>query len=158
MVDFFLVLMLPNAGDELQGIKRGIMELADALVINKADGEGIAPARSTRRHYENALKLFTRGGFWVPPVLCCSALEGSGIAEVWSMVNDYRRRAEREGQFDLKRARQNAAWLRRLLRELLEQRFRGNQQVRVQLPLLEEQVMRGEITPYAAAMQLVAME
>ena len=158
MVDFFLVLMLPNAGDELQGIKRGIMELADALVINKADRESIALAQGTRKHYENALNLFAHGGFWVPPVLCCSALEGSGIAEVWDMVQDYRRRAEREDQFEGRRARQNADWLRRLLRELLEQRFRGNERVRKALPMLESQVMKGDITPYAAAMQLIGMD
>src|SRR6185369_13428148 len=81
MVDFFMVLMLPNAGDELQGIKRGIMELADALVINKADGEYTAQAARTRHHYQNALNMFSHTGFWLPRVLMCSALEHRGIAE-----------------------------------------------------------------------------
>ena len=86
MVDFFLVLMLPNAGDELQGIKRGIMELADALVINKADGESINLAQQTQTHYKSAFKLLSHDSFWQPKVQTCSAMEKRAIDDVWSMI------------------------------------------------------------------------
>jgi LAO/AO transport system kinase len=155
MVDFFLVLMLPNAGDELQGIKRGIMELADALVINKADGESVGLANRTRQHYQNAMNLLAHGGFWVPRVMTCSAAERRGIAEVWDMIREYRRVAEDSGELARKRALQNAEWLRKLIAELLEQRFRADPSVRSALPELESRVVRGEITPYAAAMRLL---
>ena len=156
MVDFFLVLMLPNAGDELQGIKRGIMELADALVINKSDGDGAGLAARTRQHYQNALHLLTHGGFWTPRVLCCSALENHGIDAVWDMICEYRRDAEANGALGERRARQNGAWLKRLIAELLEQRFRTDPRVRAELPLLEQQVLRGELTPRAAARRLLS--
>ncbi len=155
MVDFFLVLMLPNAGDELQGIKRGIMELADALVINKADGESLGLANRTRQHYQNAMNLLAHGGFWVPRVTTCSAAERRGIDEVWDMIGEYRRGAEASGELTARRARQNGEWLRKLISELLEQRFRADPRVRAELPQLEARVVRGEITPYAAAMRLL---
>jgi LAO/AO transport system kinase len=155
MVDFFLVLMLPNAGDELQGIKRGIMELADALVINKADGESLGLANRTRQHYQNAMNLLSHGGFWVPRVTTCSAAEKRGIAEVWQMIGEYRQGGEASGELAARRARQNGEWLRKLIGELLEQRFRADPHVRAELPRLEARVVRGEITPYAAAMRLL---
>jgi len=155
MVDFFLVLMLPNAGDELQGIKRGIMELADALVINKADGESLGLANRTRQHYQNAMNLLAHGGFWVPRVTTCSAAERRGIDEVWAMIGEYRRGAEASGELAARRARQNGEWLRKLISELLEQRFRADPRVRAELPQLEARVVRGEMTPYAAAMRLL---
>jgi LAO/AO transport system kinase len=157
MVDFFLVLMLPNAGDELQGIKRGIMELADALVINKADGESAGLAARTRQHYQNAMNLLAHGGFWVPRVRTCSALEGRGIAEVWDMIGEYRDAADSHDEFERKRARQNAQWLQKLLRSMLEQRLRESPAVRAELPALEARVVRGEITPYAAAARLMEL-
>ncbi len=156
MVDFFLVLMLPNAGDELQGIKRGIMELADALVINKADGESLALASRTRQHYQNAMNLLTHTGVWVPHVTTCSAAEHRGIAEVWEMICSFREQTAASGDFERKRAQQNAGWLRHLIGEILEQRFRAEPVVRNRLPVLEQQVLRGEITPYAAATRLFA--
>jgi LAO/AO transport system kinase len=155
MVDFFLVLMLPNAGDELQGIKRGIMELADALVINKADGESLGLANRTRQHYQNAMNLLSHGGFWVPRVTTCSAAEKRGIAEVWQMIGEYRQGGEASGELAARRARQNGEWLRKLISELLEQRFRADPRVRAELPRLEARVVRGEITPYSAAMRLL---
>ena len=155
LVDFFLVLMLPNAGDELQGIKRGIMELADALVINKSDGESVGLAARTRQHYQNALHLLQHGSFWSPRVLCCSALENHGIDAVWDMISEFRREAEANGALAERRSRQNAAWLRRLIAEHLEQRFRADPRVREELPGLERQVLRGELSPRAAARRLL---
>ncbi len=155
LVDFFLVLMLPNAGDELQGIKRGIMELVDALVINKADGESTGLAARTRQHYQNALHLLQHGEGWTPRVLCCSALENHGIDAVWEMILEFRQAAEASGSLMARRARQNGAWLKRLIHELLEQRFRADPTVRAELPRLERQVLAGELTPRAAARKLL---
>jgi LAO/AO transport system kinase len=157
MVDFFLVMLLPNAGDELQGIKRGILELADALVVNKADGESIPLAERTRQHYQNAMNLLVHDDFWQPPVLMCSAQDGVGITDVWQIIEDYRLKANAVGAIDRRRADQNAQWLRKLLRELLEQRFLSSSAVKRDFPALEARVIRGETTPYAAAMQLIAL-
>lgn len=108
MVDFFLVLMVPNAGDDLQGIKRGITELVDGIVINKADGESIALAMQAKQHYQSAMNLL-RGDheFWKPRVLTCSALEQTNLDEVWSMINEYRVTADKGNHLARKRERQN---------------------------------------------------
>ena len=157
MVDFFMVLMLPNAGDELQGIKRGIMELADALVINKADGESINLAQRTRSHYQSAMNLLRHTSFWTPQVLICSALEKKNIEAVWGMISDYRVEARKNGHLDIKRARQSKDWMHKLLHEMLFLRLRQNPEVKHALPLLEQKVIKGETTPYNAAKQLIEM-
>ncbi|HEY3699386.1 MAG TPA: methylmalonyl Co-A mutase-associated GTPase MeaB [Spongiibacteraceae bacterium] len=157
MVDFFMVLMLPNAGDELQGIKRGIMELADALVINKADGESINLANRTRSHYQSAMNLLRHTSFWTPRVLICSALEKKNIEAVWGMISDYRIEADKNGHLVKKRARQARDWMHKLLHEMLLLRLRQNPRVRQALPLLERKVIAAETTPYNAARQLIDM-
>ena len=157
MVDFFLVLMLPNAGDELQGIKRGIMELADALVINKADGESVNLANRTRTHYQSAMNLLRHTSFWTPQVLICSALEKKNIEAVWGMISDYQIEARKNGQLAAKRARQARDWMHKLLQEMLFLRLRQNSQVKKMLPQLERKVIAGETTPYNAAKQLIDM-
>lgn len=155
MVDFFQVLMLPNAGDELQGIKKGIMELADALVVNKADGESVNLAKRTQRHYANAMHLMHHGGGWMPPVQLCSALKKDGIAEVWQTVLDFRDQALQQGRFHQKRAQQNSAWMSKLLHEMLELRLKQHPRVRVMLPELERKVVDGSTTAYSAARSIV---
>ena len=155
MVDFFMVLMLPNAGDELQGIKKGILELADALLINKADGDSLQQAKLTQRHYQNAFHLLQHNTFWTPQVMPVSALENDNIDAVWGMVIDYVTRARENDSLAQKRAAQNQRWLDRLIRELLEQRLRGNQQVQTLWQQLERQVLEGQLTPFAAASQIV---
>lgn len=157
MVDFFMVLMLPNAGDELQGIKRGIMELADALVINKADGDNRGPADQTRRHYQNAMNLLRHTSYWTPQVLTCSAQHSEHIDTVWGMVVDYEIAARKHRGFEEKRARQARAWMDKLLYEMLELKLRQNPAIRSRRPQLQEQVERGETTPYLAAKQLIDM-
>ena len=149
--------MLPNAGDELQGIKRGIMELADALVINKADGESVNLARLTCAHYQNAMNLLVHAGFWKPRVMACSALEQHGVSEVWQMIDEYRQSGQENGQFARKRARQNSQWLTKLLHDMLEQKLQENAAVKVQMPALEQKVIASEITPYAAAKTLIEL-
>ncbi len=155
MVDFFMVLMLPNAGDELQGIKKGIMELADALVINKADGESINMARQTKRHYQNAMQLLSHSSFWTPQVLTCSAYKKDNIDAVWGMISNYQVDAVKNNNFTAKRARQNKEWMQKLLFEMLELKFKQNPEVKKQLPALQQQVVDGQTTPYVAAKTLI---
>lgn len=156
MVDFFLVLMLPNAGDELQGIKRGIMELADGLVVNKADGEGARFAEQTRSHYQNALQLLKHPDYWQPQVVCCSALQHSAIDAVWQMIVDYCAASESAGAFSGKRARQNIEWMKKLLHEMIDLRLQQNPEVASRLPAMHADLVQGRITPYKAARELLA--
>ena len=160
MVDFFLVLMLPNAGDELQGIKRGIMELADALVINKADGESLNLANQTLGHYKNAFKLMKQNSFWTPTVKTCSALNNERIEDVWQMVSDYYKAANENihagiSSFSEKRARQNGEWLNKLIHEMLELKLKQNPDVKKKLPQLQNEVLNNKTTPYNAAQQII---
>ena len=155
MVDFFMVLMLPGGGDELQGIKKGIMELADALVINKADGGSAQLATSTQRQYTSAMHLLRHSEFWSPPVMTCSALENSGIDSVWEMIQDFHQQALEKQAFQPKRAQQNRAWMHQLVNELLQLRLRQNKEIREMLPDLEERVEQLKLTPYAAARQIM---
>lgn len=157
MVDFFLVLMIPNAGDELQGIKRGIMELADALVINKADGESVNLAQRTKQHYQNAFHLVKHGGFWNPKVLTCSALEKQQIGDIWEMILEYQQIAMEQQAFFSKRARQNSEWMNKLIHEMLELRLRQHPQIKALLPQLQNDVITNQTTPYNAAKQIVGM-
>lgn len=157
MVDFFMVLMLPNAGDELQGIKRGIMELADALVINKADGESLNLAQRTRSHYQSALHLLRHTSFWTPQVLTCSARENQNIEAVWGMISGFEVDARKNGSLVNKRARQARDWMHKLIHEMLLLRLRGNPEVRSAMPELERKVIAGATTPYSAAKTLIDM-
>lgn len=156
MVDCFLVLMLPNAGDELQGIKRGIMELADALVVNKADGESAVFAEQTRQHYKNALQLLKSPDFWQPTVVCCSALQQQGIDVVWQTVLQYVEASTAAGEFARRRAQQNVDWMKKLLHELIDLRLQQNRQVVDRLPILHGDLVAGRITPYRAAHELLS--
>jgi LAO/AO transport system kinase len=157
MVDFFVVLMLPNSGDELQGIKKGIMELADALVINKADGDSVKLAEQTCTHYKNALALLRQNSFWKPRVLSCSAKLHQGIDTVWEMISDYHADALKNSTFKERRTRQNKDWLQHLITELLDRKLHQNEQVKRLKPELEQKVINGEITPYTAANRLLAL-
>ncbi|MCB1614467.1 MAG: methylmalonyl Co-A mutase-associated GTPase MeaB [Pseudomonadales bacterium] len=155
MVDFFLVLMLPNAGDELQGIKKGILELADALVINKSDGESLNLAQQTQQHYQNAFHLLKPSSFWSPQVLKCSALENQGINSVWEMITDYTNQAIEHNYFHDKRARQNAQWMKKLMLELVELRMKQNPEISRKLDEYTSKVTEGSMTPYLAAKSIV---
>lgn len=157
MVDFFLVLMVPNAGDELQGIKKGIMELVDGLVINKADGESINLAKQTMSHYKNAFHLLKSSGFWSPKVISCSALEETNLDTVWAMVEEYVATAKDNGFFATNRDKQNIDWMNKLIHELLEQRLAQNKQIAELMPSLKESVTKGAMTPYNAAKQVMGL-
>ncbi len=155
MVDFFMVLMLPGGGDELQGIKKGIMELADALVINKADGDSEKLAAMTQRQYANAMTLLRHNSFWTPRVMTCSALTTTNIDTIWSMVLEYYSEAVQQQAFVSKRTRQNLDWMHQLLHEMLLLKLQQNSRVKAVLPALEQAVQRQEITPFAAVRQIM---
>jgi len=155
MVDFFLVLMLPNAGDELQGIKKGILELADALVINKADGESLNLAQQSQQHYQNAFHLLQDNSFWTPRVMTCSALEHKNIDAIWEMILEYKKIAQESGIFQQQRREQNAQWMKKLLHEMIDLRLNQNESIRSLSKKLEQDVVQGNCTPYAAAKRII---
>jgi LAO/AO transport system kinase len=157
MVDFFMVLMLPGGGDELQGIKKGIMELADALVINKADGDSERLANLARQQYTSAMNLLRHTSFWTPRVMTCSALQNVNIDAVWGMLVEYYFRALQEGAFHARRAQQNRDWLRTLINEMLLLKLSQNPAVKRRLPALEEAVEKGQVTAYAAAREILSL-
>jgi LAO/AO transport system kinase len=156
MVDFFLLLMLAGAGDELQGMKRGIMELADALAITKADGENIPSANRAKVEYQNALHLFppTETG-WYPPVLTCSATTGDGIDHIWQTIVEHQQLTRRNGYFTKNRQEQQLAWFRSLLRHELDTRFFKQPAIRAKLEAIEKQVKAGTIFPVQAVQSLL---
>jgi LAO/AO transport system kinase len=156
MVDFFLVLMLAGAGDELQGIKKGVLELADAIAINKADGENVENAKKAKNEYQKALNLLTPSSQnWSPPVLTCSAIELDGIGEIWNTITDHRKILETSGELEGKRRTQALDWMWALVEESLRDRFYNNQQVQQALPNIIEAVEHQRIAPTAAAHRLL---
>lgn len=155
MVDFFMVLMLPGGGDELQGIKKGIMELADALVINKADGDSEKLATMTQRQYISAMNLLRHTSFWTPRVMTCSALTLDNIDKVWGMLQDYYFQALDEQAFLSRRARQNRDWMHQLVNEMLLQKLSRNPAVKAMIPALEKAVEERQMTAFAAARKIM---
>jgi LAO/AO transport system kinase len=157
MVDCFVALMLPGAGDELQGIKKGLVELADIIAITKADGDNRLRAAQARRHYASALRMIEPATpAWRPPVLLTSALEGRGIAELWATVEAHRAALEEAGALAARRRAQQVSWLGRLLEDALEARFRAHPRVAALYPELEAAVADGHITATSAAARLLA--
>ena len=158
MADFFLLLMLAGAGDELQGMKRGIIEMIDGMAINKADGDNLRQAERARVEYAGALHLFpTSADGWSPRVLTCSSLHGQGIAAIWEMVLEHRRQLEANGHFARRRSRQALQWMHELIGLGLEDAFRQDHSVAARLPSLQSAVDRGQITPFAASRELLSL-
>ena len=157
MVDFFLLLMLPGGGDELQGIKKGILELADAIVVNKADGSSESLARTTQQHYRSAMSLLRHDDFWEPKVMTCSALQRQGIEDIWNMISEYADASRANGAFDEVRAEQNLSWMRQLVDELLRDQLAKHPRVREALPTVEADVRSAAQTPLAAAQAILAL-
>jgi len=156
MVDFFLVLMLAGAGDELQGIKKGVIELADAIAINKADGDNIEKAGRAQKDYETALHLLRPASpNWSPPVLTCSARELTGIEEIWAVVLKHRDIMASSCELDQNRRSQSLSWMWSLVEEGLKDRFHHHSEVQLHLPQLSRQVENGMLSPTAAACQLL---
>lgn len=156
MVDFFLLLMLAGAGDELQGIKKGIMEMADGLVINKADGDNLAKARLAKAEYSSAMRLFPHSeNGWIPQVRMCSGMEGSGIDSIWEMVMEYWHMTRDNGWLSRKRESQRLQWLHDTIRYLIEEQFFAKESVRQQLVEMEKEVGAGRLAPTVAARRLL---
>jgi LAO/AO transport system kinase len=158
MTDFFLLLMLAGAGDELQGMKRGIIEMLDGMAVNKADGDNRAKAERARVEYASALHLFPASADgWTPRVLTCSSIHGEGIAAVWEMVLAHRELLEGNGHLARQRNAQALEWMNELMMLGLEELFHRNRAVAERLPVLREDVRRGRATPFAASRELLAL-
>ncbi len=156
MTDFFLLLKLAGAGDELQGIKRGIIEMADAIVINKADGENQKAAREARLDFKRALHLYPpKQSDWQPKVLLCSALNQTGVDEIWNLIQEYKTKVSESGYFDKNRHEQNKFWLLQTINEHLKNRFYKNPVIKKELDLQLEAIENNETTPFVAANYLL---
>ncbi|TWF81381.1 LAO/AO transport system kinase [Pseudonocardia hierapolitana] len=156
MVDTFLLLTIARTGDSLQGIKKGILEIADIVAVNKADGPHEADARAAARELRGALRMLTREGpAWTTPVLTCSARTGAGMDEVWTAVQDHRAALEAAGELDRRRADQQVEWMWRVVRDRLLDRLHSDPDVREALPEVERAVRDGELTPTLAAQRLL---
>lgn len=158
MVDFFLLLMLAGAGDELQGIKRGIMEMADAIVINKADGENIRKAQAAATEYRNALGLFPLAASnWRPPVVTCSSLTKVGVNEVWDVITEYKEHCFNNGYFETKRRQQSRIRMHQTIEEQLKRHFYKDEKIAKQIPAFEKALEENNLSAYVAANKLLSL-
>jgi LAO/AO transport system kinase len=157
MTDFFLVLMLPGAGDELQGLKKGVVELADMIAVNKADGDNVKRASLAAAEYRAALHILTpRLPEWRPPVVTYSALTGDGLAQLWDAVLDHKRRLSETGALAARRREQRVRWMWSKLQDRLRGRLAADPKLRARLPQLERDVAEGRLSPELAVDDLVA--
>lgn len=158
MTDFFLLLMLAGAGDELQGIKKGIMEMADAIALTKTDGSNRELAKQAQKEYQNALHLFpiAESG-WATPVVTCSALTNEGILPIWDIMTQYRQAMQKNGYFERNRQNQNLDWMRSYLLQELEERFLEHPAIREHWPSAHLAVQQGSELPIQAAKKLLAL-
>jgi len=158
MTDFFLALMLPGAGDELQGIKKGLVELADMIAINKADGDNIKPANLAAAEYRGALHILTpRSEHWHPPVITYSALTGRGVDALWQKVLDHRAAMSASGEFAARRQDQQVKWMWSMLEQRMITRLRGDPAIRLKVKKIEAEVAGGRLAPAVAAEQIAGM-
>lgn len=156
MSDFFLLLMLAGAGDELQGIKRGIMEMADLIAINKADGNNLDKAQMAQRQYRNALHLFPKKeSGWDPIVLTCSALVKTGISEIWNKIDTYRKLTVENGYFFQRRNTQSTFWMHETIQEQMKRAFYFHPEMKGKIKEFEQQVLNNEISSFVAAGKLL---
>ena len=152
LTDFFLVLMLPNAGDELQGIKKGIIELADMIAVNKADGAGATAARAAATQYQAALHILSPASpLWTTPAITISGLTGDGLDALWAMIEDHRARHEVKGLIVEKRRRQDVKWMWAMVEDRLQTKLRHDPVLRARMPALEAAVAKGELAATVAA-------
>lgn len=152
MTDFFLLLMIAGAGDELQGIKRGIMEMADTILINKAEKDNLIKAKQAKREYANALHLFpAKESDWIPRVELCSALEETGISEAWSIIESYVVKTKSTGYFEENRKRQTKDWFYKFLNHQILASFYEEKSIAEKLKIVEQEVQNGKISPFEAS-------
>ena len=158
MTDFFLVLALPGAGDELQALKKGVVELADMIGVNKADGDNIARARLAAAQFSAALHILSpRSRNWSPPVVTCSALIGEGIPALWSHILDHRQRLTASGELKARRGEQQVKWMWTMLEERLFAPLRSERALKSALPRIEVDVAAGRLAPASAVEKIAAM-
>jgi LAO/AO transport system kinase len=158
MTDFFLLLMLPGAGDELQGLKKGVVELADMIAVNKADGDNVARAKVAAAEYRAALHILTpRSANWSPPVVTYSALTGEGVAALWAHVLDHRQKLTAAGELASRRAEQQVKWMWAMLEERLFAPLRSDRAIKAALASIEAEVAAGTLAPAAAVDKIVGM-
>jgi LAO/AO transport system kinase len=158
MTDFFLALMLPGAGDELQGIKKGLVELADMIAVNKADGDNIKRANLAAAEYRGALHILTpRSEHWHPPVMTYSALTGTGIDVLWQKILDHRTAMNASGEFVGRRRQQQIKWMWSMLEQRMMARLRADASVRAKVKKIEADVADGRVTPSLGAGQIAEM-
>jgi len=158
MVDTFVFFTLARTGDQLQGIKKGVLELADIVVVNKADGEHLTEARSAARDLSGAIRLIhPRETLWRPPVLTMSALEGTGLEELWNLVERHREVLSEAGEFEARRRTQQVDWTWQMVRDTVLDRVLSNPAVRKGRAEVERQVLAGELTPALAAQQILKL-
>ncbi len=156
MVDFFLLLQIAGAGDELQGIKRGIMEMADGIAINKCDGNNVDRSNFTKVQLENALHYFPKSESGVnPKVICCSSIENNGISEIWQMIELYLKLTKESGYFESNRHFQSKYWMYETINEQLKTRFYNNESIQSQIKEIEKKVLNGEISSFVGANSLL---
>ncbi|HTM85907.1 MAG TPA: methylmalonyl Co-A mutase-associated GTPase MeaB, partial [Mycobacterium sp.] len=157
MVDTFAFLTLARTGDQLQGIKKGVLELADIVVVNKADGEHLTEARLAARELSTAIRLiYPRETIWRPPVLMMSAVEGTGLPEFWETIERHRQTLIDAGEFDARRRGQQVDWTRQLVQDAVLERALSDPAVRAVRAEVEQQVLRGELTPALAAQRILS--
>ena len=158
MVDFFLALMLPGAGDELQGIKKGILEIADMIAVNKADGEMKNAANRAVMEYQHALDILNpKSANWKPRSLSCSAFTGDGLAAIWETICDYKRLLKDAGEWQGKRKSQQVEWMWAIIRERILSKIETNEKVQSLVPQLELQVAESKLTPALAALEILTV-
>src|ERR1700734_1008022 len=158
MTDFFLVLMLPGAGDELQGLKKGVVELADMIAVNKADGDNILRAKAAAAEYRAALHILSpRSPNWSPPVVTYSALTKDGIAQMWALVLDHKEKLSAAGEIASRRGEQQVKWMWEMLEERLFAPLRSDGALKAALPRLEAEVAAGRLAPNAAVEEIADM-
>jgi LAO/AO transport system kinase len=158
MADFFLALMLPGAGDELQGIKKGLVELADMIAVNKADGDNVKRAGAAAAEYRSALHILTpRSPNWTPPVITYSALTGDGVAELWAQILTHRGRMEKTGERAARRREQQVKWMWSMLNDRVLGRLKTDAALRARLPAIETAVAEGRLSAALAVAQIAEM-
>jgi len=156
LVDMFALLLPPGGGDELQGIKKGVIELADIIIINKCDGDLTAIAKATQFEYQSALKILTpKSSLWRPKVIACSAMGGGNIGEVWQIMQQFQERMRASGEFWRRRERQQQSWLWKIVTEELLSRLQSDEAVQRLLPTVQEQMRVGTLPVGAAAHRLL---
>jgi LAO/AO transport system kinase len=158
MTDFFLVLLLPGAGDQLQGLKKGVVELADMIAVNKADGDNVKRASAAAAEYRAALQILnSRSSNWTPPVITYSALAETGIAELWGQVLAHRERMKTSGEFLARRREQQRKWMWAILEQRLFARLHSKAAIKAKLPMIEAAVTEGQLSPALAADEIATL-